>query len=143
MSVAHSADTYFATDFPSTGRFRILVFSSTDIHDSQGRTAAALAHIGDSVIPAFPKSLVQLTVLHPFKTQRFEWTDVPKQIKQHAEMRFHGVGVCEEDVYGVYGVDEKVGAAVAVRPDGYVGAVASLDNMTVLEEYLKRCLRTV
>lgn len=87
--------------------------------------------------------MVQLTVVHPFKTQRFEWTDVPKQIKQHAEMRFHGVGVGEEDVYGVYGVDEKVGAAVAVRPDGYIGAVASLDNTAVLEEYLKRCLRTI
>ncbi|KXJ90550.1 hypothetical protein Micbo1qcDRAFT_135755, partial [Microdochium bolleyi] len=130
-------------DFLSTGRFRILVFSSTDIHEPQGQTAAALAHIGDSIIPAFPKSLVELTVLHPFKTQRFEWTDVPRQIKQHAEMRFHGVGVGDEDVYRVYGVDEKIGAAVVVRPDGYVGAVAALDDTKVLDEYLKRCLKTV
>ncbi|KAH7029457.1 FAD binding domain-containing protein [Microdochium trichocladiopsis] len=130
-------------DFLSTGRYRILFFSSTDIHDLQGRTAKALAHIGDTIIPAFPKSMIQLTVLHPSRTQRFEWTDVPKQIKQHAEMRFHGVGVGEEDVYGVYGVDEKLGAAVVVRPDGYVGAVAGLDDTQALEAYLRRCLRTL
>lgn len=137
---------YIWTDFLSTGRYRILVFSSSDIHSLEGRTAKALAQIGDTILPQLPKSLVELTVVHPIKEQRFEWTDVPPQIRRHAEMRFHGVGVDEkhggEDVYAVYGVDEECGVAVVVRPDGYVGAVAALDDTKVLEDYLKRCLRT-
>jgi len=31
---------------------------------------------------------------------------------------------------------------VVVRPDGYIGAVAALDDTKVLESYLKGCLRT-
>lgn len=145
-------------DFPSTGCFRILVFSSTDVLNNplQGRTAQALSYISESIIALFPSGLVQMTVLHPFKMHQFEWTDVPSQIRKHAEMRFHGVGVGlddahkdrtdeprGEDVYGIYGVDREAGAAVVIRPDGYVGVVCRLEDSNVLEEYLRGVLKVV
>lgn len=57
-----------------------------------------------------------------------------------AEMQFHG-SCAGEDVYSVYGVQATLGAAVIVRPDGYVGIMASLDNVSLLEVYLEDCIR--
>ena len=53
-------------------------------------------------------------------------------------MRFHGMG--DDDIYSIYGVAEHEGAIVVVRPDGYVGTVASLSKERDVEAYLRRCL---
>ena len=37
--------------------------------------------------------------------------------------------------YAKYGIDENVGAIVVVRPDGYVGTIATLDNVDFLNSY--------
>ena len=37
--------------------------------------------------------------------------------------------------YAKYGIDERVGAIVVVRPDGYVGTVAPLDGIDYLNSY--------
>jgi len=37
--------------------------------------------------------------------------------------------------YKYYGIDEKEGAVVVVRPDGYVGAVTPLNKVSDLKEY--------
>ena len=53
-------------------------------------------------------------------------------------MRFHGPAAA--DVYGIYGVSEEKGAVVVVRPDGYVGCIAALDDVAMVGEFLKGCL---
>ena len=53
-------------------------------------------------------------------------------------MRFHGPAA--DDVYGIYGVNENKGAVVVVRPDGYVGCIASLADVAMVGEFLKGCL---
>ncbi|KAH6989689.1 putative phenol monooxygenase [Ilyonectria sp. MPI-CAGE-AT-0026] len=127
-------------DFTSNGRYRILFFASEDILSALGRSAKAIENICETIIPSFPESTIELVVVHPLQTQRFEWTDIPSQIKSMAEMQFHG-SCAGEDVYSVYGVQKALGAAVIVRPDGYVGVIASLDNVSLLGVYLEDCIR--
>ncbi|BAE60182.1 unnamed protein product [Aspergillus oryzae RIB40] len=44
-------------------------------------------------------------------------------------MRFHS-GYETDDIYAVYGVDPAQGALAVIRPDGYVGTIAALDDVT-------------
>lgn len=129
------------TDIPSTGRFRILCLASTDLLDRQSVSARALNAL-DGLMDKFPASVIELIVLHPKLHRQFEWDDVPGCIKQRAEMRFHD-GSALDDAYAIYGVDPGRGALAAIRPDGYVGVVAFLDDVARVEEYLRRCVRMV
>ncbi|KAJ5461846.1 uncharacterized protein N7458_003398 [Penicillium daleae] len=128
-------------DIPSTGRFRVLCLASTDLLDRQSVSARALDAVS-GLMTTFPVSIIELIVLHPKLHRPFEWDDVPTCVKQRAEMRFHD-GSALDDAYAIYGVDPAKGALAVIRPDGYVGVVARLDHVSRVEEYLKRCIRTV
>ena len=130
------------TDFPSTGRFRILVLTSSDLLDPQGTSARTLTTLGSKVIPRFPQSLVEQVVIHPSLSKDFMWHDVPRELKLHSEMRFYS-GYEMDDVYKIYGVDPAEGAMAVVRPDGYIGVIATLDDVQRIEKFLERCVRTV
>ena len=125
-------------DFTSNGRFRILFFTSTDLTNKEGESARALNDVCDETTMLYPKDTIELTVLHPFKKRTFEWSDIPFCVKERAEMRFHGPA--EDDVYSMFGVLEDRGAVVAVRPDGYVGAIARLANGEKIQKYLDGCI---
>jgi len=128
-------------DFLSTGRYRLLVLASSDLLQPSGQSATALTKLCSDVIPEFPADTVELVVVHPIRTKRFEWTDIPSCVKQYAEMRFHGMA--DEEVYRIYGVAEEDGAVVIVRPDGYVGTVVALSDVERAKEYLAGCLVSV
>lgn len=130
------------TDFTSTGRFRILCLTSTDLIDPTGISSRTLTTLGSSIIPRFPKSIIEQVVLHPCLSRDFTWRDVPRELKQHSEMRFYS-GYEIDDAYQIYGVDAAEGALAVVRPDGYVGVVAELGDVKRVERYLEGCLRTV
>ncbi|KAL7911025.1 putative phenol monooxygenase [Trichoderma velutinum] len=127
-------------DFPSTGRFRVLVFNTPDLLDTIGTSSQALIRICKDILPAFPSGTVELVVPHPLLDRQFEWTDIPDCVKEHAEMRFHGPA--DGKLYATYGVNEDIGAAVVVRPDGYVGTVCALANAVQIYNYLRGCLVT-
>lgn len=57
-------------------------------------------------------------------------------------MRFYDGSVLD-DAYTIYGVDPAQGVLLVVRPDGYVGVVASLDDVQRVDRYLTSCVRTV
>lgn len=57
-------------------------------------------------------------------------------------MQFYS-GYEMDDVYKIYGADAAEGALAVIRPDGYVGITATLNDVTRVEKYLERCLRTV
>ncbi|OJJ79210.1 uncharacterized protein ASPGLDRAFT_70227 [Aspergillus glaucus CBS 516.65] len=126
-------------DLESTGRFRILCLTSSDLLDSSGTSAKSLIAI-TMLIERFPGSLIETIVVHPPVKREFEWDDIPGCVKEHAEMRFYN-GYELEDAYGIYGVDPTKGALAVVRPDGYVGIVAQLSDVSRVEEYLRRCVR--
>ena len=41
-----------------------------------------------------------------------------------------------------YGINRTAGAVVVVRPDGYVGTIAPLDQLTLLDDYFSRFMST-
>ena len=129
-------------DFPSTGRFRILCLTSSDLLEPEGISAKTLTTIGSSIIPRFPESLIEQVVVHPRVSRDFVWQDLPRELKNHSEMRFYS-GYEMDDVYKIYGVNPAEGALAVVRPDGYVGVTAELGDVNRIEKYLERCLRTV
>ena len=92
------------------------------------------------MIERFPDSLIEPIVAHPPVEREFEWDNIPGCVKEHAEMRFYN-GYELEDAYRIYGVDPTKGALAVVRPDGYVGIVAQLGDVSRVEEYLRRCMR--
>ncbi|KOS40312.1 hypothetical protein ACN38_g8840 [Penicillium nordicum] len=128
-------------DIPSTGRFRILCLTSTDLLDRSSVSAQTLEAV--TLLEAqFPKSIIEQIVLHPQLHRSFEWNDVPTCVKRQAEMRFYD-GSALDDAYGIYGVDPARGALVVVRPDGYVGVVSCLGDVQKVDRYLRQCIRTV
>ena len=71
--------------------------------------------------------------------QRFEWTQIPSDVKRLAEMRIYGLAK-KEDAYDVFGITRGEGAIAIVRPDGYVGILCRLSTPDVAENYLSDCL---
>lgn len=55
-------------------------------------------------------------------------------------MRFYD-GSALEDAYSTYGVDPARGALVVFRPDGYVGDVASLNDIQRVDCYLRGIIK--
>ncbi|MCJ1436522.1 hypothetical protein MMC27_005901 [Xylographa pallens] len=143
-------------DFSSNGRYKILVLTSTDLIKPEGRSSKALQAVGE-IIDQFPPGIIELVVLHTLEdTRKISWKDLPSEIKQHAEMRFHSAWPGEaptgkfqtrnhiyeaEDAYSIYGVSRIEGAACIMRPDGYVAMLASLDNVEDIKKYFQRWLQ--
>ncbi|KAJ6014447.1 hypothetical protein N7540_009038 [Penicillium herquei] len=128
-------------DLLSTGRFRILCLTSSDLLDPQGVSTQALTNIG-SIIPQFPPSVLEQVVIHPRLSRDFSWNDIPAEIKEYSEMSFYS-GYELDDVYATYGVDPAKGALAVVRPDGYIGVISELGDVERVEKYLKTLIRTV
>ncbi|KAG5291801.1 FAD binding domain-containing protein [Histoplasma ohiense] len=130
-------------DFPSTARFRILILTSNDLLSPTGVSAAALKSIGSTLLTnKFPPSILELVAIHPELKSDFLWDEVPSELKKHAEMRFYN-GSALQDVYATFGVPADKGVIAVVRPDGYIGVLAALDDVQRIELYLGSCLRTV
>ncbi|CBF78088.1 hypothetical protein AN8756.2 [Aspergillus nidulans FGSC A4] len=148
------------------GRFRILVLTSSDLLDPTGTSAKTLNTLSKQTIPSFPASTIEQVVIHPrlptsndssngpnstrtntsknnaYPYDTFTWRDLPAALKERSEMRFYS-GCALDDVYAAYGVAEGEGAIAVVRPDGYVGVVAALDDVKAVEGYLGGVLRGV
>lgn len=127
-------------DFSSTGRFRVLCLTSSDLLDTEGTSTKTLNTLGSSVYPKFPSSVVEQVAIHPRLERDFIWQDVPSALKKYSEMSFYQ-GYVFDDVYQTYGVDPDKGALAVVRPDGYIGIIAELADVDRIVTYLERCLR--
>ena len=130
--------------------------TSTDLLDSDGRSAQALRDAGLAV-ESRPRGALEVVVLHCLKDIRgIKWTDLPAEIKEYAEMRFHSAVPDDapadpsplkrkkygaEDAYSIYGVDPEKGAIAVVRPDGYVGLIATLEEGSRVLAYLSKWIR--
>lgn len=113
------------------------MLTSTDLLDPTGQSQKALETCAN-IVKSHPAGSTDLVVLHPIK-ERFEWTQIPSEIKRLAEMRIYGLAK-KEDAYDVYGIAKEEGAIAVVRPDGYVGILCRLSAPDVAENYLSDCL---
>jgi phenol 2-monooxygenase len=129
------------SDFPSTGRFRILCFTSTDLLTPSGTSATSLNDTS-KILSSFPAGVIELVVVHPLEPNTFVWKEIPEIVKTAAEMRFYN-GTELQDAYETYGLGREKGAIAVVRPDGYIGTIAELKDTEKIKTYLKGCLREV
>jgi phenol 2-monooxygenase len=126
-----------STELPSNGRYRLIVLTNTDLLDPAGQSQKALRACAN-IVESYPAGSTDLVVLHPMK-ERFEWTQIPSDVKKLAEMRTYGLAK-KEDAYDIYGIAKAEGAIAVVRPDGYVGILCRLSASDVAETYLGDCL---
>ncbi|CAD0115067.1 unnamed protein product [Aureobasidium uvarum] len=126
-------------ELPSNGRYRLLILTSTDLLDPSGHSQKAL-RASTEIVESHPAGSIDLVVLHPIK-DRFEWTQIPSEVKRLAEMRTYGLAK-KEDAYDVYGISREEGAIAVVRPDGYVGVLCRLSTPE-FAKYLGGCLVTI
>ncbi|WZH46756.1 FAD binding domain-containing protein [Fusarium acuminatum] len=124
-------------ELPPTGRYYVLVFASNDLLEPSGASQSALKSSVE-IVKGFPKGTVDLAVVHPL-SKRFEWPDLPRVVKELAEMRVYGLAK-KEDIYEILGVSKDNGLVAVVRPDGYVGMLAPLAGIDRVREYLDGCL---
>ncbi|WEW61907.1 FAD-dependent oxidoreductase [Emydomyces testavorans] len=117
------------------------ILTSNDLLASNGRSCVALTNICSNVMALFPP-VIELVVIHPQLSRDFDWIDLPPCLKEHAEMSFYN-GVEIEEVYKTYGVPADQGVVAVVRPDGYIGVLAALDDVERVDRYLRRFLRTM
>jgi len=122
---------------PSSGRYRILLLANNDLLDSSGVSQSSLQSCID-IIQKFPAGIIELLILHPIG-KRFEWSDLPSNMKGLAEMRTYGLAK-GQDAYEVYGVSKDKGIIAVVRPDGYVGMLTPLSDAKSVEDYFRSCL---
>lgn len=120
-------------DFPSDGKYRVLILASNDFPRGNSRGAAANV----SQIAKTYSGLVEEVILQPHADGSFEWPDLPSILRDQAEMRLHHAS---KEVYDTYAVDIEHGAVALVRPDEVVCIATSLRNLDCIEEMLQRLL---
>ncbi|KAG0126603.1 putative phenol 2-monooxygenase [Tuber indicum] len=125
-------------DLPSTARYRILTLLPTSFKHFPDKYAELLTILTSRIPSTFPPSMVEVTIFFPGERGSLEWTDFPPSVREKSEWLVFGDEFGE--VYAAWGVDEEVGALAVVRPDGYVGAVAALSEVVVVENWLGKVL---
>ncbi|OJJ65094.1 hypothetical protein ASPSYDRAFT_54456 [Aspergillus sydowii CBS 593.65] len=125
-------------ELESTGRFRILSLVSHDLLEAQGVSATTLKAVS-ALSQRFPATLIEQIIVHPRLAGELTWETIPPCVKEEAEMSLYS-GYELDDAYQIYGVDPEKGALVVVRPDGYVGVVAHLDDVDRVDAYLSRLI---
>jgi len=88
-------------EFPSDGRFRILVLTSTDLLDPQGISMPSPKELCTTIMPQFASGLLELVILHLLSPHSFEWSDLPTIIKDVSEMLVHHANEMAYTAYGV------------------------------------------
>ncbi|RAH43105.1 uncharacterized protein BO95DRAFT_502709 [Aspergillus brunneoviolaceus CBS 621.78] len=124
----------------SNGRFRVLCLASSDFLSSDGVSARALHWIGEALLPQFPNDVVEQFVIYPPNRCPRNWSDLPTSLKRHSEMRLYD-GLAVQGAYELFEVNVHQGALIILRPEGYIGMIASLERHGLLQDYFTSCLR--
>lgn len=138
---------------PSDTRFKLIIFCG-DLKDaSQRKKLDSFAKELDSETGFVKKftpegapfdSVFDILTIGTTKKETCSYTEVPERLRSHWSKVFiddvslhHGLG---GKTYETYGISSN-GAVVVVRPDGYVGMIASLDgSVQHLDAYFSRFL---
>jgi len=135
---------------PADTKFKILLFLGDIADPAQAERAQKLAEaLGkpESFLSKYGRTkpgmvgwkVFDLLTICATRKETVNYLDVP------AFLRPHWTKVFVDDIsvtlnaggkaYSTYGIDRDAGAIVAVRPDGYVGIVAPLEDVGVLNTY--------
>lgn len=129
-------------DMASTGRYRIIVALPSRFRTAPRESAALLTHYVSKLPGRFAHGAVETLVLFPGHRGTLEWTDFPPCVRERSEWLV--LGDHSGEAYCTWGVDAARGALAVVRPDGYVGVVAALEEASVaVATYLAGVLKVV
>lgn len=113
-------------DMPSTGVYRLLVLLPSAFRATPGDFAGLLTAYSADIPARFPQGAVETVIVFPGERGNLEWTDFPACVRAQGEWTV--LGDHYGCVYGTFSVDVAKGAVAVVRPDGYVGVVAGLQE---------------
>ncbi|GJE87714.1 phenol 2-monooxygenase [Phanerochaete sordida] len=131
---------------PADTRFKVLVF----LGDVGNRQQLARVHrFAEDVASskAFyrkfggddPAKVFDIVSIGSGRKHEVNYTDVPLPLRTHwSKVLLDDTDMfdrCGGGGYDKYGIDPLAGAIVVVRPDGYVGAVSSFEDLTAIEGY--------
>jgi phenol 2-monooxygenase len=128
-------------DMPSTGRYRIIVLLPAQFKANPAAFSEFISTFTDAIPSYFAQGAVETVTVFPGERGSLEWTDFPDCVKEASEWLVLGDHYGE--VYKTWGVDENKGALAVVRPDGYVGAVTSLEGQKEVVGFLESVLKIV
>lgn len=129
-------------DMPSTGRYRILVLLPARFKSSSAAFAGIVEFFVAALPAEFAAGAVETVVVFPGARGGLEWTDFPACVRERSEWLV--LGDRSGEAYAMWGVDEERGALAVVRPDGYVGIVAALEEAQAdVVAYLRGVLKAV
>jgi len=133
---------------PSDTRFKVVIFPGALKHDVQ---QAKLQALGSELeldtgflkkytpIGASPDSVFDIITICADSKETCNYTDVPATLRRHWSKVFVDDVSIAGDVggkaYETYGISPE-GAVVVVRPDGYIGAIASLTTAAGVSQSL-------
>lgn len=92
-----------------------------------------------TLVRQFPTSILEQIIVYPRLPSEITWENIPRCVKEQSEMTFYN-GYELEDAYRIYGVNPARGALVVVRPDGYVGMVTELCDISRVDTYLSHII---
>ncbi|KAI0027789.1 FAD binding domain-containing protein [Vararia minispora EC-137] len=127
---------------PSDGRFKLLVFAGNFVNDADTTRLECLAERLDTTLKRVAEGdIVSVACVLKTVGERKRCGDVPRVLRSHWTSVLEDT-VCSpetEKAYDKFAIGEQ-GALVLVRPDGYVAAVAPLDEVQLVEEALLKVL---
>lgn len=129
---------------PADARFKILIFTCDSTNSEQQVKLNELATQLEGVLKIFSPGgeIFKAFEVLSFSTAKKEiarYTDLPKLFRSHWSKVFiddsDTRGALGGGGYDYYGINKTEGAIVVVRPDGYVGTIASFDHVADLADY--------
>ncbi|KAL4887210.1 FAD binding domain-containing protein [Aspergillus karnatakaensis] len=139
-------------ELPLDGRWKVLLFTSSDLLDSAGCSAAAIRLLYQKFIPSFPTDIISASLIFPdclddpeskdksIKVEECEWGQFPLCVKRQAEMKtFFTLPTS----YNPSGLVVSEGKVVLVRPDGVISMVVPLDDLLGADSLLTFVERVV
>lgn len=116
---------------PSNTHFKLFVFTGCAPLDALGEAVEGL-------VVRFGRAVDLFTVL-PSELRGLTFMDVPLALRPHWSKVLRDQkdtrGAQGGDAYATFGIDTQAGAIICVRPDGYVGMVAPLDQADSVAAY--------
>jgi len=133
---------------PSDSRFKILVFTGNSSDPTQLQKVQGMSQDLENVLSKLSTYRISLffdlIAISSATKAAVRYNDLPKFLWSH----WSKVLIDDKDVKGVQGGDgyknygvSPDGAIIVVRPDGYVGMVAPLDQVTEIEKYFSEFMQ--
>ncbi|KAL4903793.1 hypothetical protein BDW74DRAFT_185899 [Aspergillus multicolor] len=142
-------------ELPLDGRWKVLLFTSSDLLDSDGRSATTIRFLYERFIPSFPPGIISATLITPeslddhqstgksISVKDCEWGYFPLCVKREAEMKTFFTLRTSQNASEL---DASEGKVVLVRPDGVISMVVALDDLLTaghLLTFVKRVVRVI